>query len=314
MDSKPFKEMMHSLRYWRQASASLSVPEAVRALPPRAAHALLPCVMVANEEAALGRLRIKAGKQRALSMLRSAAQALRTPAGQAHAVALYRVFFGAQHGPEIVTRWASQLDNVNNALRKLDTQRHVTYASHPEGTRLVAHVDVQAYRAEEGPFMHANVDNLARIAQNPSLGDDHLGHLLLHEYSHVVLETHDHAYVGVLEHQGLHDVSPLLALLAPSPLPACGFRPAESDKQRRTRGCLQAMHNADSFALATRYLAYSTEHPGFVEGVTARAALAEPGQPVLIPVPTRPGAACAGVPAPASASSPVLPGPSWRVP
>ncbi|MFM4810557.1 hypothetical protein [Aeromonas hydrophila] len=312
MDSKPFKEMMHSLRYWRQASATLSVPEAVRALPRRAAHALLPCVMVANEEAAL-----KAGKKRALKMLRRAAKALGTESGKANALALYRVFFGAQHGPDdIETRWASQLKKVYEALRKFDSKDHVTYASYPEGTSLVAYVDVQAYQAGERPFMHANVDNLARIAQSPTLGDDHLGHLLLHEYSHVVLQTNDYAYVGVLEHQGLHDVSPLLALLTPSPLPVTRFRPAESDNERCRRGTERAILNADSFALATRYLAYSTEHPGFVEAVTARTVQAVPGQPVLIPVPTSKVVRTdlAGVTAPASLPAPVLPGPSWRVP
>lgn len=287
MDSKPFKEMMHSLRYWRQASVTLSVPEAVRALPPRPAHALLPCVMLANEEAALGRTYIKAGKQRALSMLRSALQALRTPDGQADAVALYCVFFGAQHGKEIVTRWASQLDNVKKALRKFDTKRHVTYASYPEGTPLVANVDVKAYQAGKVPFMSANVDNLARIARDPTQGDDNLGHLILHEYSHLVLDTNDHAYMKMSKDQEPHNVSPLLALLTPPPLPASCFRLEESDKQRRARGSLQAMQNADSFALATRYLSYSTEHPGFVKEVTERTAEVVPGQLVLIPVPTR---------------------------
>lgn len=311
MDSKPFKEMMHSLRYWRQASATLSVPEAVRALPRRAARTLLPCVMVSNEEAALN-----AGKERALQMLRSAAKTLSTKSGEANALALYRVFFGAQHERDTLTRWALQLKRVEKALRKFDSKDHVTYASYPEGTSLVAYVDVQAYQAGERPFMHANVDNLARIAQSPTLGEDHLGHLLLHEYSHVVLQTNDYAYVGVLEHQGLHDVSPLLALLTPSPLPVTRFRPAESDNKRCRRGTEQAILNADSFALATRYLAYSTEQPGFVEVVTARTVQAVPGQPVLIPVPTSKVVRTdlAGVTAPASLPSPVLPGPSWRVP
>lgn len=311
MDSKPFKEMMHSLRYWRQASATLSVPEAVRALPRRAARTLLPCVMLSNEEAAL-----KAGKERALKMLRRAAEALRTKSGQANALALYRVFFGAHHGEEIVARWTSQLDRVEEALSEFDSKDHVTYASYPEGTSLVAYVDVQAYQAGERPFMHANVDNLARIAQSPNLGKDHLGHLLLHEYSHVVLQTNDYAYVGVLEHQGLHDVSPLLALLTPSPQPVTRFRPAESDNDRCSGGSKRAMLNADSFALATRYLAYSTKYKGFVENVTARTVQAVAGQPVLIPVPTRKGVRTdlAGVTAPASVPAPVLPGPSWRVP
>ena len=81
--------------------------------------------------------------------------------------------------------------------------------------------------------------------------------------SHLRLDTEDMAYIGVAKNEGYHDLNAMLALLEPEKLQTGRGEPEETIKQRRARGSLDAVRNADSFTTATRYLAYTAKNAGF---------------------------------------------------
>lgn len=87
--------------------------------------------------------------------------------------------------------------------------------------------------------------------KNETLGVDHLTHILIHEMSHLRLNTEDMAYIGVMKHEGHHNLDAMLALLEPAKLPAGKGEREETSLQQRTRGSLDALKNADSFTTAT---------------------------------------------------------------
>ncbi|MDH0356791.1 hypothetical protein, partial [Morganella sp. GD04133] len=112
-----------------------------------------------------------------------------------------------------------------------------------------------------------------------------LAHILIHEMSHIRLDTEDMAYIGVAKNEGYHDVNAMLALLEPEKLQTGRGEPEETIKQRRARGSLDAVRNADSFTTATRYLAYTAKNADFYRHFAGQKKTFKPGSPSLITSP-----------------------------
>lgn len=110
--------------------------------------------------------------------------------------------------------------------------------------------------------MNAYVNILGKV-KNETLGTVHLAHIVIHEISHLRLNTKDSAYIGVMKNKGYHELNAMLVLLEPEKLPTRKGEREDTIQQRRTRGSLIALKNADSLTTATRYLAYTAKDGDF---------------------------------------------------
>lgn len=141
---------------------------------------------------------------------------------------------------------------------------------------------LNAFHKKEQKYVNAYADGLKKIKDNESLGRDHLAHIIIHEISHVELDTKDNAYIQVLTDPGHQNIGKLTDLLNPPPLPESRGENKETDKQRRARGSEDALQNADSFATTTRYLAYASRNPQFMKHLMEQKEAATKGASFLV--------------------------------
>lgn len=217
----------------------------------------------------IGRPYIKEAKNLAVKQLSVAEKFLNNTANNEVALDIYKTFFGQHMGEEKLGIWKAQIKNMLEGVNKLDTKRNIRYSSlkitlsGAFSENIAAEVDTQAFQRGEKIYMNAYTDVLKKIKKNEALGVEHLAHILIHEVSHLRLNTKDNAYIGVMKNEGYHELNSLLALLEPEKLSASKGEREETIQQRRTRGSLDAQENADSFTTATRYLAYAAKNANF---------------------------------------------------
>lgn len=225
-----------------------------------------------NEEKSqqeIGRTFIKEAKYLAAEQLSVAEKFLNNPSNNEVALDIYKTFFGLHMGEEKLGIWKAQIKNVLAGVNKLDTKRNIQYdllkitASGEKSESVAAEADTQGFQRGEKIYMNAYTDVLGKVKRNETLSVDHLAHILIHEISHLRLNTEDNAYIGVVKNEGYHDLNAMLALLEPEKLPTSKGEREETIQQRRTRGSLDALKNADSFTTATRYLAYTAKNANF---------------------------------------------------
>lgn len=277
-----FERVMTTLGHWRKqvvAAATACAPvsgggEARRSVSP---------VEHGPPSVQQGQRIMREGKLHALAALARARQALADPALEELALAIYRVFFGDTHGPEVLPRWQRQLTCTHAALTRFCPVNNTEYVHLGLTSTRVMAVSVQAYQHSDPCFLQVNLDRLAQVATTPMLGIDHVATMLIHEYTHALDRTLDHAYVAVAAQAGVHVLDGVRALLCPQPLPVTRFCPQETDRARRARGQAQALNNADSVAMAYRYLDYSVQSPAFGAQFTGK--LPPPGAPMHIILP-----------------------------
>ncbi|HCR3444156.1 TPA: RHS repeat protein [Morganella morganii] len=244
-----------------------------------------------KSQQAPGRTYIKEAKYLAAEQLSAAEKFLNNTSNSDVALDIYKTFFGQHMGEEKLGIWKTQIKNVSEGINKLDTKRNVRYsplkitASGEKSETVAAEADMQAFQRGEKIYINAYTDVLENIKKNKTLGVDHLAHILIHEMSHLRLDTEDIAYIGVMEYQGSHDLNAMLALLEPKKLQTGRGEPEETLKQRRARGSLDAVRNADSFTTATRYLAYTAKNAGFYHDFAGQKKMFKPGSPSLIASP-----------------------------
>ncbi|MBA5809787.1 RHS repeat protein [Morganella morganii] len=222
-----------------------------------------------KSQQAIGRTYIKEAKYLAAEQLSAAEKFLNNTSNNDVALDIYKTFFGQHMGEEKLGIWKTQIKNVSEGINKLDTKRNVRYsplkttASGEKSGTVAAEANMQAFQRGEKIYINSYTDVLEKVKKNETLGVDHLAHILIHEMSHLRLDTEDMAYIGVAKNEGYHDLNAMLALLEPEKLQAGRGEPEETIKQRRARGSLDAVRNADSFTTATRYLAYTAKNAGF---------------------------------------------------
>lgn len=222
-----------------------------------------------KSQQAIGRTYIKEAKYLAAEQLSAAEKFLNNTSNNDVALDIYKTFFGQHMGEEKLGIWKTQIKNVSEGINKLDTKRNVRYsplkttASGEKSGTVAAEADMQAFQRGEKIYINSYTDVLENVKKNETLGVDHLAHILIHEMSHLRLDTEDMAYIGVAKNEGYHDLNAMLALLEPEKLQTGRGEPEETIKQRRARGSLDAVRNADSFTTATRYLAYTAKNAGF---------------------------------------------------
>jgi insecticidal toxin complex protein TccC len=204
---------------------------------------------------------IKEGKNLAIEQLTLARNFLCDAKNNGAASVISHVFFGVSDMDCFRERWLAGIDKVLEGLKNLDTKRHVNYFHKKSKSTTAAEIDVNVFDSKSGAYINAYANTLLEIDGNPSLGRDHLAHVLIHEMSHACLKTNDYSYIGVLSDEGSHDLTKMVGLLNPK---ACSD---ETDKMRLARGKREAWNNADSFTTATRYLAYSAQQPEFINHV-----------------------------------------------
>ncbi|QXO71224.1 RHS repeat protein [Morganella morganii] len=222
-----------------------------------------------KSQQAIGRTYIKEAKYLAAEQLSAAEKFLNNTSNNDVALDIYKTFFGQHMGEEKLGIWKTQIKNVSEGINKLDTKRNVRYsplkttASGEKSGTVAAEANMQAFQRGEKIYINSYTDVLEKVKKNETLGVDHLAHILIHEMSHLRLDTEDMAYIGVAKNEGYHDLNAMLALLDPEKLQAGRGEPEETIKQRRARGSLDAVRNADSFTTATRYLAYTAKSADF---------------------------------------------------
>ncbi|MEZ2634906.1 RHS repeat-associated core domain-containing protein [Morganella morganii] len=222
-----------------------------------------------KSQQAIGRTYIKEAKYLAAEQLSAAEKFLNNTSNNDVALDIYKTFFGQHMGEEKLGIWKTQIKNVSEGINRLDTKRNVRYsplkttASGEKSETVAAEADMQAFQRGEKIYIDSYTDVLEKVKKNETLGVDHLAHILIHEMSHLRLDTEDMAYIGVAKNEGYHDLNAMLALLEPEKLQTGRGEPEETIKQRRARGSLDAVRNADSFTTATRYLAYTAKNAGF---------------------------------------------------
>lgn len=244
-----------------------------------------------KSQQAIGRAYIKEAKYLAAEQLSVAEKFLSTPSNNDVALDIYKTFFGRHMGEEKLGLWKTQIKNVSEGVNKLDTKRNIRYspmkitASAEASESVAAEADTQAFQHGEKIYMNAYTHVLDKVKKNETLGVDHLAHILIHEVSHLRLDTEDMAYIGVMKHERHHDLNAMLALLEPAKLPTGKGEREETSQQQRTRGSLDALKNADSFTTATRYLAYAARNAGFYHYFSQQKKTFKPGSPSLIASP-----------------------------
>lgn len=222
-----------------------------------------------KSQQALGRPYIKEAKYLAAEQLSAAEKFLNNASDNDVALDIYKTFFGQHMGEEKLGLWKTQIKSVSEGINKLDTKRNVRYsplkitASGEKSETIAAEANMQAFQRGEKIYIDAYTGVLEKVKKNETLGVDHLAHILIHEMSHLRLDTEDMAYIGVAKNEGYHDLNAMLALLEPEKLQTGRGEPEETLKQRRARGSLDAVRNADSFTTATRYLAYTAKNADF---------------------------------------------------
>lgn len=222
-----------------------------------------------KSQQALGRPYIKEAKYLAAEQLSAAEKFLNNASDNDVALDIYKTFFGQHMGEEKLGLWKTQIKSVSEGINKLDTKRNVRYsplkitASGEKSETVAAEANMQAFQRGEKIYIDAYTGVLEKVKKNETLGVDHLAHILIHEMSHLRLDTEDMAYIGVAKNEGYHDLNAMLALLEPEKLQTGRGEPEETLKQRRARGSLDAVRNADSFTTATRYLAYTAKNADF---------------------------------------------------
>ncbi|WP_025153146.1 RHS repeat domain-containing protein [Morganella morganii] len=222
-----------------------------------------------KSQQALGRPYIKEAKYLAAEQLSAAEKFLNNASDNDIALDIYKTFFGQHMGEEKLGLWKTQIKSVSEGINKLDTKRNVRYsplkitASGEKSETVAAEANMQAFQRGEKIYIDAYTGVLEKVKKNETLGVDHLAHILIHEMSHLRLDTEDMAYIGVAKNEGYHDLNAMLALLEPEKLQTGRGEPEETLKQRRARGSLDAVRNADSFTTATRYLAYTAKNADF---------------------------------------------------
>ncbi|WP_283255166.1 RHS repeat domain-containing protein, partial [Enterobacter cloacae] len=236
----------------------------------------------------VGRAYIKEAKYLAAEQLSAAVQFLSNPANNEAALDIYKTFFGQHMGEEKLDMWKAQIKNTLDGINKLDTKRNVRYSSIKITTSgekkesVAAEADTQAFQKGEKVYMYSYTDTLEKVKRNEALGVDHLAHILIHEISHLRLNTEDLAYIGVMKNEGYHELNAMLALLEPKRLPTSKGEHEETIQQRRSRGSLDALKNADSFTTATRYLAYTAKNTKFYRYFSQQKKNFNAGAPSLI--------------------------------
>ncbi|HGY2265578.1 RHS repeat-associated core domain-containing protein [Morganella morganii] len=244
-----------------------------------------------KSQQALGRPYIKEAKNLAAEQLSAAEKFLNNASNNDVALDIYKTFFGQHMGEEKLGIWKTQIKNVSEGINKLDTKRNVRYsplkitASGEKSETVAAEANMQAFQRGEKIYIDAYTGVLDKVKKNESLGVDHLAHILIHEMSHIRLDTEDMAYIGVAKNEGYHDVNAMLALLEPEKLQTGRGEPEETIKQQRARGSLDAVRNADSFTTATRYLAYTAKNADFYRHFAGQKKTFKPGSPSLITSP-----------------------------
>ncbi|MDQ0431012.1 insecticidal toxin complex protein TccC [Pantoea agglomerans] len=238
-----------------------------------------------------GRNYIKEAKYLAAEQLSVAEKFLNNSSNNEVALDIYKTFFGLHMGEEKLGIWKTQIKSVLEGVNKLDTKRNIQYsplkitASGETSQSVAAEVDTQAFQRGEKIYMNAYTDILGKVKKNETLGVDHLAHILIHEISHLRLNTEDKAYIGVVKNEGYHELNGMLALLEPDKLPTSKGEREETILQRRTRGSLDALKNADSFTTATRYLAYAAKNANSYSYFSQQKKNFKPGSPALIASP-----------------------------
>ncbi|WP_082804077.1 RHS repeat domain-containing protein [Erwinia sp. ErVv1] len=244
-----------------------------------------------NEEKSqqeVGRTYIKEAKYLAAEQLSVAEKFLNNSSNNEVALDIYKTFFGLHMGEEKLGIWKAQIKNVLQGVNKLDTKRNVQYsplkitASGEKSESVAAEADTQAFQRGEKIYMNTYTDVLGKVKKNETLGIDHLAHILIHEISHLSLNTEDNAYIGVVKNEGYQELNAMLALLEPEKLPTTKGEREETIQQRRTRGSLDALKNADSFTTATRYLAYTAKNANFYSYFSQQKKTFKPEAPSLI--------------------------------
>lgn len=236
----------------------------------------------------IGRPYIKEAKYLAAEQLSVAEKFLSDSSNNEAALDIYKTFFGQHMGEEKLGIWKEQIKNVLEGVNKLDTKRNIRYsplkitASGEKAESVAAEADPQAFQRDEQVYMNAYTDVLGKVKENETLGVDHLAHILIHEISHLRLNTEDKAYIGVMTNEGYHELNAMLALLEPEKLPTSKGAREETAQQQRTRGSLVALKNADSFTTATRYLAYTAKDANFYSYFSQQKKTFKPGTPSLI--------------------------------
>lgn len=244
-----------------------------------------------KSQQAIGRTYIKEAKYLAAEQLSAAEKFLNNASNNDVALDIYKTFFGQHMGEEKLGIWKTQIKSVSEGINKLDTKRNVRYsplkitASGETSETVAAEADVTAFQHGEKIYMNAYTHVLEKVKKNETLGVDHLTHILIHEMSHLRLNTEDMAYIGVMKHKGHHNLDAMLALLEPAKLPAGKGEREETSLQQRTRGSLDALKNADSFTTATRYLAYTAKNTDFYHYFAGQKKTFKPGSPSLITSP-----------------------------
>jgi len=239
----------------------------------------------------IGRTYIKAAKHLAAEQLTVAEKFLNNSSNNEAALDIYKTFFGLHMGKEKLSIWKVQIKNVLEGVNKLDTKRNIQYsplkitASGKKPESVAAEVDTQAFQRGEKIYMNAYTDVMGKVKKNEMLSVDHLAHILIHEISHLRLNTEDKAYIGVIKNEGYHELNAVFALLEPEKLPTSKGEREETIQQRRTRGSLDALKNADSFTTATRYLAYAAKEADFYSYFSRQKKTFKPGAPSLIASP-----------------------------
>ena len=239
----------------------------------------------------LGRPHIKAAKSLAAEQLSAAEKFLNNASNNDVALDIYKTFFGQHMEAEKLGLWKTQIKNVSEGINKLDARKNVRYSpqkiteSGEKSEAVAAEADITAFQHEGKIHINAYTHVLDKVKKNESLGVDHLAHILIHEMSHLRLGTDDNAYIGVMQHEGYHDLNAMLALLEPEKRQTGRGEPEETDKQRRARGSQDAVRNADSFTTATCYLAYTAKNADFYRRFAGQKKTFKPGSPSLITSP-----------------------------
>lgn len=224
---------------------------------------------------------VKRGKALAIEQLTVAENFLSEGRNNALALEIYKVFFGSHQGEEKLIIWQKKIKQVLEGIKALDTKINISYNYEcillpGRKDNVVMEADCNAFNRRDKVFFYVYARNLEAISKRESLGQDHLAHIIIHEFSHLVLDTKDYAYIDVTSNDGNQDLRRMLGLLNPE------SAMNETDRQRRFRGGEEAVQNADSFTTATRYLAYSAKNPAFASEFRNKKNNYTSGAPFLI--------------------------------
>ncbi|WP_309491402.1 RHS repeat-associated core domain-containing protein [Trinickia mobilis] len=213
----------------------------------------------------------KDAKSLGMKRLDQAQKFLKEPKNRQNALRIGKIFFGSTLEESYLGKWSENIASVHSALDKLKTSKNIDYLQAKSGkASVVAELNMDAYgRDDRNKRKYVNVytAKIAEIQGTSHLGPEHVAHVAIHELSHGALKTDDHEYIGVMAQPGFHDLTKLASLpMLDQEMPGVPLTLAE--RQAKANKINQSKENADSFTVATRYLAYAQDKPEFVGQLT----------------------------------------------